>query len=65
MTSKLLSPYVSLLWFWVYLYYNTLGGFNMSITTLILLNTTMLLATAAVNAVQCVIIMKELKHREE
>ncbi|ASR79716.1 membrane-bound protein [Bacillus phage vB_BthM-Goe5] len=37
----------------------------MGITTLILLNTTMLLATAAVNAVQCVIIMKELKHREE
>ncbi|AEQ34360.1 DNA-binding ATPase [Bacillus phage Bastille] len=37
----------------------------MSITTLILLNTTMLLATAAVNAVQCVIIMKELKHHEE
>ncbi|UNA01621.1 DNA-binding ATPase [Bacillus phage vB_BcgM] len=37
----------------------------MSITTIILLNTTMLLATASVNAVQCLIIMKELKRREE
>ncbi|AGY46728.1 hypothetical protein BigBertha_220 [Bacillus phage BigBertha] len=37
----------------------------MSVTTLVLLNTTMLLATASVNAIQCLIIMKELKRREE
>lgn len=37
----------------------------MPITTIILLNTTMLLVTSTVNTVQCMVLMKELKRRED